>query len=235
MSAQRFMGTIGKSIKVFCLVFFTSLTVSGYTQIREAGISIDKRQMQYALDSLRKNFGKNKIIPQKYELSLLTALSYYPELKDVRIRVKERKAGHTMETRPTVWSTMLRKKSKRLHMIYVNTSVSDSIPLFDDFTFNAQVGIMAHEISHICEYIRTGAVALCKLGTKYRKLNFREKFEKNTDLCTIQHGLGWQSYDFAHAVLNVLPIGKKYRLYKEQIYLTPIEIFDFMSRLGYSL
>jgi hypothetical protein len=227
------MGKLSKGLTLLFL-FFLLLSGRAYTQIKSAPISIDKKQMTWALDSLRKNFGINKKIPAKYELSLLAALSYYPELKNVRIKVTERKAGHTMETRPSVWS-VFRKKSKRKHIISINTSLKDSIPLFDDFTFNAQVGIMGHELAHICEYIHTGTFALCKMGCKYRKLDYREKMEKNTDLVTIQHGLGWQSYDFANAVLNVLPVGKKYKAYKEKIYYTPRQIYDQMSILGYDL
>ena len=54
-------------------------------------------------------------------------------------------------------------------------------------------------------------------------------FEKTTDLTTIQHGLGWQLYDWAkYAMYDNQIASEEYKAFKQRTYLSPDEIEQYI-------
>ena len=62
------------------------------------------------------------------------------------------------------------------------------------------------------------------VGFSYLNKKFRTKFERATDLRTINHGLLWQCYDFALYVQNSSIATTEYINYKKKTYMSPKEI-----------
>ena len=62
---------------------------------------------------------------------------------------------------------------------------------------NAKVGLLGHELAHIECYEEKSNFDLLVTGLKYLlSEKFKHEFEIDTDKRTIDHGLGWQLYDF---------------------------------------
>ena len=72
---------------------------------------IDSIVVIQKIDSLKKVFPLVENAPREYELAIFSALEYYPELKDNKIRFKEKRIGTTLNARPTFASLFYKKRS----------------------------------------------------------------------------------------------------------------------------
>lgn len=210
---------------VSMIVFFH---LSLFGQITYAPISIAKDKFNTPSDSTNIKF-KSCL----YAKALLGAFTYYPELKNIRIKVVTKKMGMLMRVRPSALSA-LRKPEKRKYKIFINSSRTNGIPTPDDFTFNAQIGVFAHELSHICDYLKMPFGKLMHTARHYEKPAFKKEMERKTDLMTLQHGLGWQLYDYA---VQWSKLGEKYSKYiktKNEFYLNSNEMMGIMMDMGYN-
>jgi len=178
--------------------------------------------MSQQIDTLRSQFNYNKFFYEKYELQTLVALSFYPELKNTKISFRRRKLKTTMVARPKGMN-VFRGKGKRHYIIYINDFPTAKISP-DSVSFNAQIGVIGHELAHLVEYENISSLKMLHVGLSYFNKKFRAKFERATDLRTINHGLIWQCYDFALYVHNnsIAPI--EYINYKKNFYMSPKEI-----------
>lgn len=152
------------------------------------------------LASLENVYGVNKKLPKDYELQALLALSHYPELKEVKVNFIIRDVGIPLSSRPH-WSSMLRSAKNRTYNVVIDNSLEGAreVLLLKNQPFNAQVGIIGHELSHTVYYLERsffGIIrdALCQFS------QCRIEFERNTDRRLIEHGLGWQRLDHARFV-----------------------------------
>lgn len=151
------------------------------------------------LELLRNNFGKYKTIPKIFENQILTALSYFPELKNTKIKFRLKNRTTPLATRPTFFG-MFRSAKKRTYVITISkksTNYLNAIVL-KNIGYNAQIGVLGHELSHISDYLNKGfgemfTVAKNEVFSK----NKVDKFEFKTDLNCINHGLGYQLLDWS--------------------------------------
>ncbi len=176
----------------------------------------------YNADSLKKIYGKNKSMLPEFELQTLIALSGYPELKDDHITFKFRHITTTGKT--TIWINSILGK-KHDYIIYLTTKTKGKSVLLKDAPFNAQVGLIAHELGHIADFKKKNIRQF--LTWAFNVLFSKEKraaMEKQTDLIAIQHGFGWQLYDWMSYVLIDSCASEKYKKFKQRFYLQPAEI-----------
>ena len=166
--------------------------------------------MSQQIDTLRAQFTNNKFFYEKYELQILIALSFFPELKN------------TMAARPK-GIELFKGKGTRHYIIYINDFPSVKLSP-DSVSFNAQVGIIGHELAHIVNYEQISSLKILYVGLSYFNKKFKAKFERATDQRTIEHGLLWQCYDFALYVHNSKNTPAEYITYKKQFYMSPEEI-----------
>ena len=178
--------------------------------------------MSQQIDTLRSQFSNNKFLYEKYELQTLVALSFYPELKNTKISFRRRELKTTMVARPK-GIEVFRGKGKRHYIIYINDFPSVKVSP-DSVSFNAQIGVIGHELAHIVDYEKTSSLKIFYIGLSYFNKTFRAKFERATDLRTINHGLLWQCYDFALYVHNSKNAPAEYITYKKKFYMSPKEI-----------
>ncbi len=190
----------------------------------------DKKEISKRVDEYILKYSYNKIIPKELEFQALVALSYYPELKNTVISFRYQDIKTTMETRPTVISSLI--GSEREYIIYVDNKRKDKFGiLLDEVPFNAQIGLIGHELAHIKYYESKTNYEIIKIGVKYGNDEpFKIDFERMTDLMTIEQGLGFQLYDWAYYVLNSSTADESYKEYKKKFYLTPKEIKNQMNK-----
>lgn len=154
--------------------------------------------MQQHFTHLKAAHGKNKRIPPDFEKQVFMALSYFPELKETRIRVKIKKGNSgIISARPT-WSGLFRKSSKRSYLIVIGDSSGSKIPrfLFRHSPVNGQVGILGHELTHIYNFSRMNTFQLLGIGIAHVSSKYMDRFENKTDSVCIERGLGEQLIDW---------------------------------------
>ncbi len=174
------------------------------------------------LSDLKSEFGKDKKIPKEFELEALVALSYYPELKNHKINFKYKKLKVSMDAQPN-FSFVLKSNKNWSFIIHINKD--SSIIKFKEFNFNQLVGLIGHELCHLSTFLTQSKSNLILSGLKYVvNPKFVIQMEKNTDYCTIDHGLGFQLADFTRNLLTKATISESYRERKKKNYLSPEEI-----------
>ena len=222
-----------KSIKKYPFLLFFFLAISIITNPSIAQ-SPEKMQVFYKsdytrkIDSLEERDGINKNFNINIKLPVLTALQYFPELDTVPIYFKRKKLGTIMAARPRL-NFIFRKKSDRQYLILLNEKPCYGDSVFYNLSFNAQVGIIGHELSHIDAYTHLSNFGIIAFGFRY--LFMKKKIEKATDRMAIQHNLGWQLYDARRQVLQNKSIDKYYLHNKVSHYLSPEEILEDTEKI----
>lgn len=221
-------------MKLLTGIFLVLISSGCFAQQKHAPMTLREKEYVKHADSLEKKYGNKKKITGDIQLASLIALSYYPELENTKIKFKYKKIKSTAQARPTVLSC-LRNKKKRKYLIILNKNEKHDAPLYSEFTFNAKVGLIGHELAHISKFTKTGFFALISEGIKYRKEDFKSVFEKDTDKRTIEHGLGWQIYDFTSQLQSNPSVPDSYKEKKLKLYSSSREIYDIMQGLGYEM
>jgi hypothetical protein len=149
----------------------------------------------------------NKTIPQTYEQQIRVALAYYPTLKQTKIIFKVKKT-RTPLAATTFWSAF-RQPSKRTYVITISSE--SNIPflnkiILDSLGFNAQIGVLGHEISHILEFNSKNSLFFIGLVLKNLNKKAIDTFENDTDRRCIEQGLGYQLLAWSTEVRHNLNI-----------------------------
>jgi hypothetical protein len=189
---------------------------------------LDSCYYSNSIDTLRTQFGQNKKIQKAFELPCLIALSQYPELKQVRIEFVYDKIRTTMAARPLA-SALFFKKKNRVYRIYINTdSAKVQGVLLHQLPFDAQVGIIAHELAHVFDYENKNIWSLIKTGVGYLFSGYRVKLEKQTDMTVIKRGLGWQLYSFTDFLFKCKEVPLEHLKYKQKFYYSPSDFLNLL-------
>lgn len=146
-----------------------------------------------AVLDLKSNYGDKKILPIGFEKQTLIALSYFTELKDVKIKFRVKNKITPLATRPSFIS-MFRKAKKRTYIVTISKnsiSLLDSI-ILQNLNYNAQIGVLGHELSHIFDFSNKNFFRMCQVFFGHLSKKYTDHFEFNTDQICIDHRLGYQ-------------------------------------------
>ena len=153
------------------------------------------------------DFATQKKYPKQIEKPLLTALSYYPELKDTKIIFRLKKRNTPLTSRPRFFHVFKGKK-KRVYVITISTKTLKTFEpiLFHNLPYNAQIGVLAHELGHIVTYKQKSSFQILGIALKLLNAKFVDRFEYETDHIAIQHGMGHQLFGWSVFVRKALKI-----------------------------
>ena len=152
------------------------------------------------------SFTKNKIIPEEIEEVILTALSFYPDLLNTRIKFiyEENIRKSVMQAQPKV-SSLFRGKSRRVYVVKISRYLKLKKEKLDIATlpFEVLVGWIGHELGHIMDYKDRSGLAMVGFGAQYwLSERFLKKAERRADLYALKHGLGDKIISTKNFVLN---------------------------------
>lgn len=183
-------------------------------------------------DSLMAIYGNNKIFVEEYLDPTLIALSYYPELKESPIEFKYSSEATTMAARPRPSSMLFNRR----YIVVINDREEFEGIHLSQVPFNAQIGIIGHELAHVADYQKHNLFGVLGILFRYSNKARKPLFEKEIDRATIERGLGWQLYDWAQFILDENNgTTEEYRKFKAEHYLSPTEIEEqilFYARYG---
>lgn len=189
----------------------------------------------YDLDSLKAIIGENKGLPKGFEIAAAIAYSAYPQLKDVQIDMILTQEGAPMETTVAIGSLFGSRKNRQ-YLVLLNdaqNSYFDPI-LLRSLPFDAQVGILAHELGHVVYYHELNLLQFGKWGLMYLwDDEFRATHERTTDLMPVYHGLGNQIYRYAYFVRydpTCTAFFEQGKEFMDKYYLTDTELADAIEK-----
>jgi hypothetical protein len=149
----------------------------------------------------------NKQMDSTYKQQIIGALLFYPELKNIKIKFKVKKAIVPLSARPRVWATFQKPQNRKYLIVISSSSIGKLEPiLLKNLSFNAQVGVLGHEISHIADFNQRHGLYFVKLLFMQFSRKAMDVFENNTDRRTIEHGLGYQLLAWSTEVRHNLKI-----------------------------
>jgi hypothetical protein len=188
--------------KVFKIVLCCTLIVLFSNGLKAQEIVKTFHQNSFTnneITTLKSKFGNHKTFIADYEKQMLIALSYFPELEDTKIKFRLKNRETPLATRPTVVS-MFRSAKKRTYIITISRKSTNYLNaiVFENLNYNAQIGVLGHELCHVSDYLNKGLgkmfnVVFIEIFSKKAV----DKFEFNTDLNCINHGLGYQLLDWS--------------------------------------
>ena len=170
---------------------------AGIAQLRSPVIDVTERMNSEYLFN-KKIFGENKTMPAEYEKQILTALSYFPELRKTRITfILQKGNSGVIETRPE-WFSVFKNSKSRAYIVFIGDSSSRYTPrfMFRNSPVNGQVGIIGHELTHILYFSKKNTFGLLNTGISHVSRSYMDNFENKTDSVCIERGLGYQLIDW---------------------------------------
>lgn len=173
-------------------------------------------------------FGENKVIPDAMRDVILTALSYYPELKHTNIEFvfKDNIKKSVMQAQPKI-SSIFKRKSARSYVIKISKylKLNDDIKVaIDTLPFGVLVGWIGHELGHIMDYKDRSGIAMIGFGIKYVLFeNFLLGAEQRADIFALEHGLGDHIIETKNFVLDHADIPAAYKQRIKRLYMSPEE------------
>ena len=179
-----------------------------------------------SLDSVLCNHHRIDIDNDTLAIAFRKAMTFFPELCESKIRVKQGKIKTSMAAYPQIIS-VFRKRNNRTYKIILTNNPQQ---LIYQAPFDAWVGIMGHELVHILDYTSKSGFQIAWTGVRYLGKKYRRNMERQADLVTIERGLGWQLYSFKYFVAHEADVDNKYRQYMLDIYMKPEEIFEIINR-----
>lgn len=138
----------------------------------------------------------NKIYPIEFENQILIALSHYPELKEecIEFKISSLKSSALM-SRPTFESVIL-TWTKKKYIVFISDCTDNLLLqkcLFKKLPYNAQIGVLGHELSHISKYYEKTSLQMLTELIKYQfSKEYFNIIESTTDQDVISHSLGFQ-------------------------------------------
>jgi len=227
-----------RSLLIFVLVI---LSTSAWAKTRP--VRHFERSAFSTEDSLRllNELGKNKILIPQFALQTLIALSYYPELKDTHIKFIYEPAVSTLATKPTFPGIVLSSNKRTFIIIISDSSTSQIEPIMlAKMDFNAQIGIIGHELSHVADFEQRSLFSLIGSGISHIfSSRYIDRFEFRTDSICIAHGLGYQLLAWSTFIRNTMHtknwqgadnINKMPMMHER--YMNPSTIEKYMSEMA---
>lgn len=176
------------------------------------------------VDSLKQLYGKNKVFVKEIEIPALVALSYFPDLKEARIFFKIRCIKTTMSSRPYVLSCFEGQKSRKYLVSLNHKNDCMGLEFFERLPFDAQVGVLSHELCHIEDYTHRRFWGITLFGFDYLFPSLRRKIENRTDEEAVKHGLGYALAHYTDCIERDDCLPLMYRLYKKKYYYTSSQL-----------
>jgi hypothetical protein len=175
----------------------------------------------------------NKTIPESIKAEALTALSYYPELKDAEIifRFKDHIKKSTMQAQPT-WSSFFKGKKNRGYIILISRKIQIEQEEFsiNDIPSDVLIGWLGHELGHVMDYRDRSTLGMLIFGIKYLYSGSHiQEVERAADTYAIAHGMGDYILETKNFILDHAHISEKYKERLRRLYMSPEEVMHLIN------
>jgi len=184
-------------------------------------------------DSSFEKYQYKKIIPNEIRTATLKALSFYPELKNIKIEFvfNDHIRKSVMQAQPK-YITMYGRRKWRSYIIKISRYFSlkgKSTPIHK-LPEDVLIGWIGHELGHIIDYLRKNNWSMILFGLSYyTSRSFINDAERVADTFAVDRGLGDYILATKGFILHQAEMPEEYIQRLEKLYLPPEEIMDLME------
>ena len=180
-------------------------------------------------------YQENKIIPQSILNEAKTALSYYPELQNVKIefKFKDDIKKSFMQAQPNK-SNLFKGKNDRSYNIFISSRflIEDEEFTMADVPSDVLIGWLGHELGHIMDYRDKSAMGLVIFGIRYiTSDNYIKEAERAADTYAVSSGMGDYILATKEFILNHSHLSDSYKERIARLYLSPEEIIVLVNEM----
>ncbi|MEG9328183.1 hypothetical protein V6B16_09600 [Salinimicrobium catena] len=180
-------------------------------------------------------YQENKIIPQSILKEAKTALSYYPELKDVKIefRYKDDIKKSFMQAQPE-FSNLFKGKDDRSYNVFISSRflIEEEEFSMADVPSEVLIGWLGHELGHIMDYRDKSAAGLIIFGLRYvTSKSYIKEAERAADTYAVNAGMSDYILATKDFILNHSHLSDSYKERIARLYLSPEEIIVLVNKL----
>lgn len=220
---RNYSALVSKSFTIPIFLLLISSSLWSQTKLWQPIPSAEWIELR--IDSLRNELLANKTIEEDYEVPILAALLYYPDLKTTNIRFKSSRITTSMAALPRA-GNIFRKPENRKYSILINNKLNKNrTPLISSVPYAARVGVIGHELAHIVDYKTKSNKKLIYEGLAYYfNTGFKRKLEHHVDKIAIDRGLGEGILAFRIYIDKESDASEKYKRFKRRVYLTSADI-----------
>lgn len=188
-------------------------------------------QVKCKLDTTKQKFKALVNCPKEILPAAKIAFKGFPDLAQADIKFKFKPlttVNATMLAQPQMDNNIL-NKIKRKYIIYVNNNKGRLKGLdFSKMSRDIQVGWIAHELGHIVDYSKRGAMSMAGMGWNYvSSPKFKHKVEQAADIIAINRGFGMELKKGVEYLLSHPEVSLKYKLKIKEHYLSVADIENY--------
>ena len=176
---------------------------------------------------------KKHVFPDSIAKEVQKALSYYPSLKDISIKIQFKKKikKSTMLAQPDFGSIFKLRAQRKYHILISETfQISNQEFSTKDIPSDVMIGWIGHELGHIVDYETKSSLGLVWFGLRYL---FSTKHiieaERMADTYAVNRGMREYILETKNFILNHAEIEERYKLRMKKFYLSPEEIMDIVE------
>lgn len=180
-------------------------------------------------------FQQNKKIPSVIEKNVLTALSFYPELKNTTISFIFKTSIKTsvMQAQP-VFATLLEMRKNRRYRINISKHfklIHSQMPI-EQIPNEVMIGWIGHELGHILDYEGRSNAGMVSFGYRYYfHPSFVKHAEMVADSLAVERGMGDYIVATKRFILDHAGLPQSYKDKIRRLYLSPDVIVEQVRKL----
>jgi len=177
----------------------------------------------------------SRLVAQTFEKSQFEkpakeALLKYPELQNVKLKfvsVEKSKLAH--QALPYTFSIFRSRKNRKYKIIIASDQCGElDSTLFKNLDYKSQVGVLAHELAHILDYVNSSGIRIITKGISYKlSKKFRKSYERKTNIEAMRRGFTQEILSWSNEVYTYLD-----RDGRGDYYHSPLEIRQIISQSG---
>ena len=178
-------------------------------------------------------FGNKKQIPAVLREVTLKALSFYPELVNIKIDFifNEHIRKTVMQTQPR-YTSMYRSRKQRTYLVKISRyfRLKGKIIPIHHLPEEVLVGWIGHELGHIMDYLKRNNWSMLLFGIGYyTSKSFIMAAERVADTHAVNQGLGDYILATKDFILHEAGMPERYISRKKKLYLSPEEVMAMVE------
>ena len=217
-----------KKRQYFYLTLFAAIFISHFSNGQPLPFKLVTNE-----DLAKINYRKIPNVDSSIVRHFLFCKPYFSDIPYDKITIKKKKQLIPLTTVPNPLNLIKPKKNWTYTIKISSKTIPTLSPiLFDSLSLEGQLGVLAHELSHVSDFHNHKRGYLIKAFFWHLNPRKIDRFEYNTDFICINHGMGYQLLAWSLDTSFLNGKGTMKPPFKNERYMFPTTIKDYLEKLS---